>query len=35
MLDLIIKDEGGNNLVEIQRILTSYISDEIEYTSEN
>ena len=35
MLDLIIKDKGGNDLVESQRGLTSSISDESDSDSEN
>ena len=35
VLDLIIKDNGGNDLVESERGLTSYISDQVESESES
>ena len=35
VLDLIIKDNGGNDLVESERGLTSYISDQVESDSES
>ena len=35
VLDLIIKDNGGNDLVESERGLTSSISDQIESDSDS
>ena len=35
VLDLIIKDNDGNDLVESERRLTSYISDQVESDSDS
>ena len=35
VLDLIIKDNGGNDLVESERRLTSCISDQVESESDS